>query len=244
MYTPPPDLADVVERFWTGAWDLRGQAPHVTEHLGDPTIHLAFEGDDRRIVGVWTHLWRREFEGVGVVRAVKLRCGAARAFLPGSASGLTDRIVSVDSVLGDTRDLAAAVLGAEDEIDGFAVLADWLRARRRDDPEVPRAVAAIEHIREGSVDGSLTRVDALADRMGCTVRALQRLFRSHVGASPKWALRWFRLQEVAVRVERGGVDDLAELAYALGYADQAHLARDFRAATGRTLRGFEDTVNR
>ena len=28
---------------------------------------------------------------------------------------------------------------------------------------------------------------------------------------------------------------LTELAYALGYADQAHLARDFKQATGKTL---------
>jgi len=35
-FAPGPALADVVECFWIGRWDLRGQEPHRMEILSDP----------------------------------------------------------------------------------------------------------------------------------------------------------------------------------------------------------------
>ncbi|HHO49417.1 MAG TPA: helix-turn-helix domain-containing protein [Deltaproteobacteria bacterium] len=238
-YAPPKDLQDLVEGFWIGAWDLRGQPPHTTELIGDPAIHLCFEAGTGRIVGVWTHLWIRTLEGRGRVRAVKLRPGAARAFLPGPASAYSDRITPLEQVFDATRALIASVLEPTEER-AFGALAAWLRAQRRDDEDVARAVKLVASLR-GS---GLNRVDALARRAGLSVRSLQRLFRDHVGASPKQVMRWVRLQEVALRVEAGEVIELASLAYQLGYADQAHLARDFRAVTGKTPRGFEASIDR
>jgi len=53
-----------------------------------------------------------------------------------------------------------------------------------------------------------------------------------VGASPKWVLRRARLHEAAARADEGAGIDWARLAADLGYADQAHLTRDFTAAVG------------
>lgn len=64
------------------------------------------------------------------------------------------------------------------------------------------------------------------------MRRLQRLFAEYVGASPKWVLRRARLHEAAARAEAGAGVDWAVLAADLGYADQAHLTRDFAAAVG------------
>jgi len=52
--------------------------------------------------------------------------------------------------------------------------------------------------------------------------------------SPKWVMRRARLHEAALRVEADGPAsvDWATLAADLGYADQAHLTRDFTATLG------------
>ncbi|MEO5873514.1 MAG: helix-turn-helix domain-containing protein, partial [Streptosporangiaceae bacterium] len=60
----------------------------------------------------------------------------------------------------------------------------------------------------------------------------QRLFAEYVGVSPKWVLRRARLQKAATRADRGDTIDWAALAAELGYADQAHLVRDFTATVG------------
>jgi transcriptional regulator GlxA family with amidase domain len=81
-------------------------------------------------------------------------------------------------------------------------------------------------------DASLRRVDELALASGMTVRALQRLFAEYVGVSPKWVMRRARLHDAAARADSGEPVDWAGLAAALGYADQAHLTRDFTATIG------------
>jgi AraC-like DNA-binding protein len=244
-YAPAPDLADVVVGYWCGRWDLRGQAPHVTELLSDPCVSFAFEAGGAhagsRLVGVWTRLWRRRLEDRGLVRGVKLRAGGVRAFVDGSAAGYTDRIVPLREVFG--RGVAAlerAVLDPDDDALAFGALEDWLRARRRPvDERIALAVALAARI---AADPTITTVDRLAAAAGLGPRALQRLFREHVGASPKWIIRRHRLQEVALRIERGDAPTLAALAAELGYADQAHLARDFKRVVGRSPSEFARSV--
>ncbi len=74
--------------------------------------------------------------------------------------------------------------------------------------------------------------DQLSVASGLSVRSLQRLFAGYVGVSPKWVMRRARLHEAAARADGGEPVDWAALARDLGYADQAHLTRDFAATIG------------
>ena len=82
-------------------------------------------------------------------------------------------------------------------------------------------------------DREITRVADVVSRTGIGERRLQRLFAEYVGASPKWVIRRYRLHEAAERLAEDVDVDLAALALDLGYFDQAHFARDFRAIVGR-----------
>lgn len=247
-FAPPPDLADVIAALWTGRWDLRDQTPHTTELLGDPCLHVVFEdgdrGPDARVVGVWTRLWRRTLEGRGRVLGVKLLPGAAGLFFADAAHALSNRITPLRDLVGDeSLALQRDVLTAGSDEDAFARLCAWLRPRRRPD-RAADASLAVALVRAVTADPTITDVATLSQRAGLCERALQRVFRAHVGASPKWVIRRHRLQEAALRLERGEVRSLAALAASLGYADQAHLARDFRAAVGRSPREFAAMVRR
>ncbi|MEZ5102105.1 MAG: helix-turn-helix transcriptional regulator [Thermoleophilia bacterium] len=240
-HPPGPGLADVVETYWSTRWDLRGQEPHRFEMLVDPCVTIAFEAGASRVVGVSTRLFRRELADAGLIRAVRLRAGAVRAVLPvASARGLTDRVVPLGELVEGPA-IEAAVLGAADDEAAFARLDAWLAARvGRPLPDgVEAALRALAAI---AADPGVTTVRAAAAAAGWSERALQRLFRDEVGMSPKQAIRRARLQEAAARLERGEPTSLAVLARALGYSDQAHLTRDFRAATGRTPAAFRRTV--
>ena len=65
---------------------------------------------------------------------------------------------------------------------------------------------------------------------GMGPRTLQRWFARHVGLPPRRYLRLLRFQKAFAQVP--GRPSLADHAAAQGYADQAHMAREFRAMAG------------
>jgi transcriptional regulator GlxA family with amidase domain len=81
------------------------------------------------------------------------------------------------------------------------------------------------------------RVEQLATAAGVSARTLQRLFDLHVGVSPSFVIRRWRIIEAAeaARTANRRGDQWrgwAVVAAELGYADQAHLTRDFRRHLG------------
>lgn len=76
----------------------------------------------------------------------------------------------------------------------------------------------------------------LAEQTGWSARHLQNRFRTEIGLSPKVAARVVRFdrarRRLQNRVAAGTPWDLADVAVASGFFDQAHLDRDFRAFAG------------
>jgi len=97
------------------------------------------------------------------------------------------------------------------------------------DPVAEQVAMLVSRITD---DPGLRRVDELSALSGLTARTLQRLFADYVGVSPKWVMRRARLHEAAERADSGEPVDWAALAADLGYADQAHLTRDFTVTIG------------
>lgn len=65
-----------------------------------------------------------------------------------------------------------------------------------------------------------------------TVRQLERVFARLVGVSPKWVIQHYRLFEAAERLDAEPSTDMTRQAYELGYFDQAHFIKDFKAMVG------------
>ena len=78
----------------------------------------------------------------------------------------------------------------------------------------------------------------LATEVGWSHRHLIARFKEQVGLRPKTAARLVRFQGVLGRLEAGRGLDWGLLARAAGYADQAHLVREFHQFTGTTPTEF------
>jgi transcriptional regulator GlxA family with amidase domain len=82
-------------------------------------------------------------------------------------------------------------------------------------------------------------IGRLAAEVGWSHRHLIDRFRRQVGLSPKTAARLVRFDGVWRRLDQaGGRPDWGLVAAEAGYADQAHLVREFRQFTGTTPTGF------
>lgn len=160
---------------------------------------------------------------------------AARPLLGLPAGELASLDVDAAEVLGPVaRELHERMRAAEGWRERFAVLDRLLLARtdrgRGVHPEVARAWQLIT----GS--GGTIRVGSLAREVGWSPRRLQDLFQSETGLTPKAACRVARFHRARTllgwRAAAGAPPDLAGIAAACGYFDQAHLAREFRDLAG------------
>lgn len=168
------------------------------------------------------------------VTGIRFRPGAARALLRNPADGLRDRDAPLVDVCGARAScvLLDALASSREPTARRLALERWARDRIAQgcSADLPLVGAAAALIRDPN-----QTVAALADGLGWSERRLHRAFAATCGYGPKTLQRIMRLQR-ALGVARAGDRParLAELAIAAGYADQAHMTRDFGALTGFT----------
>lgn len=239
--------------FWVPEWDLPEGAVHEALTLPFPACQLVVEADAVRVYGPVSRAWRRDLTGRGWAVGALLRPGAAHA-LVGDVGTLRDRdtetkgatrlhadvtLVMDGRAMDDAGDVGERPAADERHAAAARLLQDWLVA------EVGAAVAADPDagparrlVDLADSDPSLLRVDDLAARLGASVRTVQRLASTHVGMSPGEIIRRRRLQEAAERVREEPGADLSTIAADLGYADHAHLTREFGRMLGFTPTGY------
>ncbi|WP_166741567.1 helix-turn-helix domain-containing protein [Cumulibacter soli] len=253
---PPDELGGLVDWFWAVRWTLPGSAEFVQPVLAHPSANLSAgpaytRGEPRddieaTLVGVQTAIDRRRLRGTGWNVAAKLRPGALGLLLGRSAGDLTDSTVSAAEVLGArSASLEARVADLADDVPAqvgeleaaLRVAIDRVSAQRRAAAaQVVWAAGLVE------ADRSIRSVAMLADRVGHSVRTLQRLFIEYAGVSPMWMIRRCRLIEAADAARAGRPGSWSELAAGLGYADHAHLIREFKAVVGMTPAAYAASV--
>jgi AraC-like DNA-binding protein len=143
---------------------------------------------------------------------------------------LWERTVGLEDLFGGEAALLAEELhGLPDSAARFAVLDRALlklfaAAPPHPRPDVERAWQLLR------ASGGRMPIEELAQRLGCSRRHLARRFAEDVGASPKQAARLIRFESARTRLRSGA--PLARIALECGYADQAHMAREFREFAG------------
>ena len=245
-YPAGPVLDGLVDRFWAVRWDLPPGTVHQQQVLTHPGANVSIghangtPGQrepglvEARLYGVARGLSTRVLAGQGWTVAALTWPGGLGAFITGSAAELTDRVVPLGQALGmDEAVLLRQVTAEPDEAARVALLAGALEQAVDPDRREP-ALSVAEVARLAESDRTVRRLGDLCERSGLGQRTLQRMFLQYAGVSPTWVIRRYRLLEAAETVREGRPVSWADIAAALGYADQAHLTRDFRAAIGQT----------
>jgi AraC-like DNA-binding protein len=251
-YPAGPALAGLVDRFWAVRWDLPPGMQHRQQVLTHPGANLSIgppsaqPGDSApgpaqaRLNGVARRLTGRVLAGQGWAVAAMTTPGGLGAFAAGSASDFTDRVVPLGDAIGiDEAALLRQVADGADEATRVGLLAAALE-QAVDPDRVPAARQVADAARLAETNRAVRRLADLCELTGLGQRTLQRMFLQYAGVSPTWVLRRYRLLEAAEAVRGGERVSWAEVAAGLGYADQAHLTRDFRAAIGQTPAAYAD----
>ena len=183
----------------------------------------------------------QRLEGAGWAFGALLQPGVARLLVSGPMRRLIGGFVPIDELrVTDAATLVAAVRASVAAGDDDAALSSFKALiagpTPRDRPRHPPRATRGRARRAGSLDPP-RRGPRGRERI-FSLRSLQRLVREQLGLTPKWLIRRYRMQEAAALLAGPTLPPLAELAASLGFSDQAHLSREFRAVIGETPRRY------
>lgn len=242
-HAPHPDLLPLVECYWS----VRGKAIDPVSHrvLPDGCVDVLFDlssdadpmpdRPEAAVVGFMTRPLPVVYRGEVELFAVRFRPGRAAGFLGVDTHELTDRVEALDDVWGpEGRRVFERLVATPTGTVGRARLLDAALLSRLEGDPVATDALMVEAASRIVRSGGRVRIADLARSLDISRRQLERRFPATVGVSPKTAARIARFRRVVDALHERPSDSLSMLALRQGYADQAHMTREFKALAGRS----------
>jgi AraC-like DNA-binding protein len=225
---PASDLDDVLACRWVRVvrGGPRGPSAIIPDGCADVMVyddappHVA--GPDA------TTRWTTLHEGT-VITGIRLRPGAVRTILGCDARAIVNGGALLSDLAPGAARLHLRLLTAERLSQRHALLEDWVRRALAPAASGDRAVIAA--CRLIAADPRIAP-GTIARQFTWTARTMHRQFRAACGYGPKHLQRIMRIQAAIRAAHDAAPVRLADVAAAAGYADQAHMSRDFRDITG------------
>jgi AraC-like DNA-binding protein len=230
--SPSPDLRDVAACTWVsvaGPGKFGASTPIIPDGCADI---MTYDDGVPHVVGPDTTMrWVPLCDGL-VITGLRLRPGALRAVFGCSATTLLDSQARLRDISAVPTRFLDALSHADTLQRRHALLEEWVRRSMAEVSESDRAV--LSACRLLSADARL-EIGTLARRLGWHARTVHRQFVDACGYGPKHLQRVMRVQ-AALRAgqESSTVARLPDIAAIAGFADQAHMTREFRDLTGFT----------
>ncbi|AJQ92978.1 helix-turn-helix transcriptional regulator [Gynuella sunshinyii] len=233
---PADDLAEFVDYFWVVEWQLPMGESFVSENFPHPCVHMVYEPGHSALFGPIKGHFKKTLMGQGRAIGCRFKPGLFYPWIKRPLAEMVDSQLDVAAVLSVSSQELEARLDAQLDI-GQAVSEFTellIAACALLHPEKQQGVLAHTIVATMEQNTELLKVEQVCSRFQISRRQLERLFYKHVGLSPKWVLRIYRLQQLANEMINHPIPDWTELAHRLGYFDQAHCIRDFKQITGKT----------
>lgn len=247
-YRPTGRLGAHVRAFQVFSVSDPVEVPVLDFSAGDVSVPVCFgapvlvdswgraEVPSAAVVGPQRHATWLRFQGAVDQVNISFFPGAAGAFVDLPMAELAGQMASPDEAWSPDFQQAVADLAPLPTKQRLAGLATLLLARLEPRREPPAQVR--EAIRLIKASGGCVSVRWLAQQLNLSVSQLERQFTRHVGVGPKLLTRQARVCALAAEAVRPGPGGWASLAAKYGFADQAHLCREFHELTGLTPSAF------
>lgn len=168
--------------------------------------------------------------------AIRFRPAGLAAFVRVPLGELTQRCWDMRELWMDgAREFEERMADARDDAERVAAADAFLLRRLSHDG---RAHLARRAVRLLSASHGQLSIERLAANHGVSYKQLERVFARDVGLSPKHFARVARVQRALELATTQPGASLAQLAAHSGYADQAHLSREFARLIGVSPRAF------
>jgi len=237
------DLAGLV----TAYWHVSGDGSNVPSSAILPDGHVelvfnlgapvglkgpAYNGlqPARAAVGPLSKALRLDYRGPVSTFGIRFHPARGAGFLGKHAAALTDRLLPLSQVCAPLDRTLARLQEQHPcpETDTYRTALDQVLLSRLSSA-LPADTPVVTMVDRLSKATSMPQVTEIARELGISSRQLQRRFLSAVGMPPKRFFRVLRFARVWQFASMQPRETWASLAAEHGYADQAHLIREFRA---------------
>jgi len=238
IFTPPEQLNDLVQCFWTLESDPDVATPKEYFLMADSCPEIIFQYNEgfqaysaqsARIR--FQHSISDKFDVGNKVGffGVRLNPHAVNQLLNIPAKEVVNHVFDFsDFFRQDGPALADQVYSADKNTDRIALVSDYLTkkvSRKKADPVkyfVDQVVS-----KRGDVD-----IAAMQQASGLSVKQFERRFKAISGFAPKYFARIVRFQTVKDRYSLSRFSSMTSLAYSCNYYDQSHFNREFKEFSG------------
>jgi AraC-like DNA-binding protein len=223
-WLPPAALRHSLTCLWVSV--TPSEQPSVTDVLPDGCADLIWQsGHGGYVAGPDTGPAPAPMPAGTIVVGARFRPGAGGPALGLPLASLRDQRVDLADCLPAFARRLPGDLPAEHALELVTRLAERLVASGPPDRAVLHGATLL---------AGRSSVAGLGDTLGLSERQLRRRFDAAVGYGPKTLHRVLRFRQALARLtDTGPGADLAGLAAAAGYADQAHLTRETTRLAGR-----------
>ncbi len=179
------------------------------------------------VAGLQSSVVRTEHSGVSRGVVVSFTAIGAHRFFGTVLRELAGRVVTIAELWRREGDAFVERLhDVTSWASRLALVEGFVTARLSRASSSPLLEAALGQL---DTHGGRPAIEPLARTLGCTRKHLHAVFREQLGVPPKLFSRLVRFEHLVDRLERTSrVRDWAMVALEAGYADQAHMIREFR----------------
>ena len=233
-WQPAPDLRATIACTWIGRVGTSG-APYTDQVLPDGCMDIIWDGSRVFVAGPDTGPVPLQPPPGATYVGIRFHPGRAPLALGCPSSALRDQRADLTELWG-----ASAVRETIDRLAGatapqaMRLLQSAVRSRMATAEPADRLIDGLVRSLAAPAAPGPGHIAALAAHLGVTERSLHRRCTAAVGYSPKTLDRVLRFQRALNLGRSGAASSLGTLAFASGYADQAHFSRECRRLAGQT----------
>lgn len=235
-YKPVAPLSDLVEAIWyfAGAQASPGKERILPDGRMQLLIDLRDEGsrglEEIGLSGVYSEPCVIDTPAHAQIMGVSFKPGGAFPFFTNPASELANSYVPLEALWrAAAAELRERLLGETALPNRFRLIENYLLLQAVRPLKLHPAVAfALREFHRSP----MSSIAGVIDRTGFSNRRFIQLFSTEVGLNPKIFCRLLRFRRALKRLYRDDQIELADLALACGYYDQAHFSNDFKTFSG------------
>ena len=249
-FKPSPELSPYVECYWLQTHEgTPGEESPVQCCLPLGMIEVLIHPDEIQSdilhEGRWQQLPRAFFHGIynnpvywkitanARLFGIRFKPETFAELFSIRGASLFCKFVALEELLGESIKALPESIYGDPDIDSIIQKTDRfllqkLSCRTHERNYIMEAASLIRNAR-----GNIT-IEEVSNTVSVGMRQLQRSFKDNLGTTPKGYLRIIRFRNALASLNNAY--ELAELAYEMGYADQAHFIREFKEFAGEAPR--------